>query len=67
MPDSQVRVVKRLFARNPFRRIKREHLGQQVDGKWVGMRIEGRKGNAGFDGKRSDVVLSLGEDRSAAG
>lgn len=57
MPDSKVRVLERLFAGDSFRRIKVEHLGQQIYRKRVGMREELLEWHARLDGKRADIIL----------
>ena len=59
MPDSKVRVLERLVAGDAFRRIKVEHLGEQIEREWVRVRKHLRERHAWPDGQRTDVVLCL--------
>ena len=59
MPDSKVRVLERLVAGDAFRRIKVEHLGEQIERERVRMREQLRERHAGPDGQRTNVVLRL--------
>ena len=59
VPNGEVRVLKRLLAGDALRGVEVEHLGEEVEGERVGLREELLEGDAGFDGKRADVVLGL--------
>ena len=52
-------MVQGLFTADTLSRIEAQHLGEEVNGKGIGMRKERGEGDARFDGKRPDIVLSL--------
>src|SRR5712671_274705 len=59
VPDGEVRVLQCLFARDASRRVKVEHLGEQIEGEWVRVRKHLRKRHSRPDGQRTDVILCL--------
>ena len=59
VPDLQVRMVQRLLTADPFGWVKAQHLREKIDSKRVCVGVQSRKGYAGLDGERSDVVLRL--------
>jgi hypothetical protein len=59
MPHLEVGMVQSLFAANALGRIEAEHLREEVDSKRVCVWEERGEGDAGLDGERPDVVLSL--------
>ena len=61
VPCLQVGMVQRLLTADPLRRVKAQHLRQEVDSKRVSIGVQGCKGYSGFDGQRPNVVLCLGQ------
>lgn len=59
MPDGKVRVLQRLIAGDALRRIKVEHLGEQIECERVRVREHLREWHPRPDGQRTDVVLCL--------
>lgn len=58
-------MIQRLLAANPLRRVKREHLLQQVDRERVRVRVQGLERDARLNGQRADIVLcTRGPDAS---
>ena len=60
MPDSKVRVLQRLVAGDALRRVKVEHLGEQIERERVRVWEHLRERHPRPDGQRTDVVLCLG-------
>ena len=50
VPCLQVGMVQRLLTADPLRRVKTQHLRQEVDSKRVSIGVQGCKGYSGFDG-----------------
>lgn len=59
MPDGKIRMLQRLFAGDALRRIKVQHLGEQIKGEWVRVRKQLRKRHPRPDGQRTDIILGL--------
>lgn len=59
MPNGEVRVLERLVARDALGGVKREKLGEKVEGERVGLGVELLEGDTSFIGKGADVVLGL--------
>lgn len=59
MPDGEIRVLERLFARDAFCWVESEKFRQQVESERVGGGIERLEGDAGLVRKGPYVVLSL--------
>lgn len=50
VPYLQVWMIQCLLAADTFGRVKAQHLGEEVDGEGVSMRVEGCEWYSGFDG-----------------
>lgn len=59
MPHLQIRVVERSLAADALGGVEAEHLLQEIDSEWVGVRVECLERYAWLDGERADVILSL--------
>lgn len=55
----EVRMSERLFAGQPFSRIKAQETTEEVEGKWIRVREERLERHPRFDGQGTDVVLCL--------
>ena len=59
MPDSKIRVLQRLLAGDALRRIKVEHLSEQIERERVRVREHLRERHPRPDGQRTDIILCL--------
>lgn len=50
-----LRVLEGLLAPDTLGRVKREHLGEQIESEGRGIRVEGLELHSGLDRQRSDV------------
>jgi hypothetical protein len=61
MPNLQVGMVQCLFTADSLCWVETEHLGEEVDGKGVGVRIERGERDPGLDRERPDIILGLSD------
>lgn len=59
VPHLQIRVVQRSLTTNSLGWVKAKHLLQEVNGEWVGVRVECSERHARLNWQRADVVLCL--------
>jgi hypothetical protein len=52
-------MVQCLFTADSLGWVEAEHLGEEVDSKGIGVRIERGERDAGLDGERPDIILGL--------
>ena len=52
-------MLQRLFTGDSLRRIKVQHLGEQIEGEWVRVWKQLRERHPWPDGQRTDVILCL--------
>lgn len=68
VPHGEVRMLERLVAGDALRRVECEKLGEEIEGKRIGLREELLEGDASLVRKRADVVLGLfGEEDDQQG
>jgi hypothetical protein len=64
MPYGKIRVIEGLLASDPAGRVEREQTREQIEREWVGLRIQIGEGDPGLDGKGSNVLLRLQQERN---